>query len=130
MSYVYHQRTGRFELQGGSGGDRLIAFGYAGHADGVNVPEKEHERGIGPIPAGTYVLQRRHNHPRFKDPCWYLDPIGATIEKLEELGRGQFFIHGDNAKRNQSASTGCIVLSLLARMDIERSGGRTLVVVP
>lgn len=50
-------------------------------------------------------------HSRFAAPAIRLDPQDET----ETCGRSGFFIHGDNAKANRSASTGCIVVGKRAR---------------
>ena len=49
-------------------------------------------------------------HPRFAPPA-----IRLTQETGDTFGRFGFWIHADNRHLNGTASTGCIVLNLLAR---------------
>ena len=53
-----------------------------------------------------------HGHPRFAAPA-----IQLKQEKPESSwhGRSGFWIHGDNAQANKSASSGCIVLDKRSR---------------
>jgi non-ribosomal peptide synthetase component E (peptide arylation enzyme) len=44
------------------------------------------------------------------------------------FGRNGFYIHGDTAARNQTASNGCIVLDRQYRLMIAQSGDNVLTV--
>ncbi len=79
---------------------------YAGNGDAINDPTccgiKEH----GPLPCGLYEIGAPVDRPesvgRFALP---LTPRPGT----DMLGRGGFFVHGDNPAENFTASDGCIV---------------------
>lgn len=100
-----------------------IGFGYAGASHGVNAPELEHEKNIGPLPRGSYYLVERP-HPRFASPAFQLAPTYSTARKLQEYGRGGFWVHGDNAAQNRSASSGCPIFGRAARLRIQYWVGR------
>jgi hypothetical protein len=102
--------------------------GYAGKGMWMNDPESIGERSLGPLPTGTYAIGRPRLHPRLGPLAMMLDPIPGT----DMLGRSGFYIHGDNARMDHSASAGCIILNRMARSVIA-SGldhRRFLVVIP
>jgi len=132
MSLEYSQRTGRLVLRTGGGNARLVATGYSGRADGLNAPEMEYKVAIGPIPQGTYYLRERH-HQRYKAPALRCEPTEATAKFLRHLGRGGFWIHGDNGSGKRDSSSGCIILNREARLQVRHlmaQGHSILVVVP
>lgn len=100
--WIYHSRTGElFHHETGL----HIATGYSGRPSAMNNPAMAHLKGIGPIPAGLYFIhQPRHSE---KTGRFVLDltPVGHKA-----LGRTGLQIHGDNAARDGTASSGCIVL--------------------
>lgn len=100
-------------MHGGRSGLRLVATGYAGAPGFVNDPDADHLRNKGPLPRGLYLIQLRP-HQRFAPPALYLAPWPET----EMHGRSGFWIHGDNARLNRSASSGCIILDRNARARI------------
>lgn len=123
MSWEFEQSSGRIydtshELQG---------IGYAGgdcglHPEGVNSPNLENEKDIGPIPAGDYtadyiVMQ----HPKLGHFAIHLAPDPATSARIAGYGRDpeSFFWHGDriDLPGKQAASDGCIAGSLDVRQD-------------
>lgn len=105
--YVYSQKTGKLTL-----GGKLIATGYSGHGDGVNNPDKEKMRNVGPIPAGLWTLSKPRTYKKMEN-CFDLTPSGHDAH-----GRDQFLIHGDNDKGDKSASEGCIILDKAVRLKI------------
>lgn len=109
--YVYSIWSGRFA----AGSDRrLIAVGYSGRKGHVNDPHARFQVGIGPIPPGLYRLCPAYNHPRLGPVAIRLEPIEADLR-----GRSGFFIHGDNRKGDQSASSGCIILDRATRENLD-----------
>jgi len=111
--FRYCQRTGRLDhLRDGAW--HRVGSGYAGAGLGVNTPRLEHIRALGPLPKGVYKMAVVDHH-RFAAPC-----IALAQEEGETYGRSAFYIHGDNRKLNRTASTGCIVLPLLARRELAR----------
>jgi hypothetical protein len=104
----------------------LSTIAYSGHGPGVNNPAFEAEHNIGPLPAGTYSIGPA------KDPIDILGPVALPLTPIggqEMFGRSAFFIHGDNASMNHTASDGCIILPKTIREYIAASPDKTLVVV-
>lgn len=107
--FTYEQATGRLMFRCGRSSS-LVASGYAGAPGYVNDPDADTIRNRGPLPKGLYQLQIRE-HPRFAPPAIYLAPEPGN----RMFGRAGFYIHGDNAAGNRSASSGCIILPKFAR---------------
>jgi hypothetical protein len=59
-------------------------------------------------------------------PSLPLDPSPGN----DMHGRSGFYIHGDNNRGDNSASTGCIILGKAIRKRIGNSGDNTLHVIP
>jgi len=103
----------------------LLATGYSGHGDGVNNPAMQNVHDFGPIPQGVYTIGEPLDPP---------DHLGTLAMPLtpdpanEMFGRSEFFIHGDNAAMNHSASDGCIILDHTARAAIFAGSDRGLTV--
>ena len=119
MAWRYSQSTGILTGPAGT----AIAAGYSGNGAGLNNPMFQDEKDRGPLPQGRYLigdLEAQH------------DRLGANVMPLipdpsnEMFGRGDFWLHGDNSARNGTASEGCIVLPLWARMQIAGSDDRQL----
>jgi hypothetical protein len=115
---VYAQTTGKLTLNG-----KELGIGYAGRGEGLNNPDKEAVRNVGPIPAGSYTLGKPRVYKGMKN-CFDLLPDGHKA-----LGRSGFLIHGDNKKMDHSASEGCIILAEPIRQQIVESGATKLRVV-
>jgi len=105
---TYSQGTGVFR------GDDWMATGYSGNGAGLNNPEMQQVKDVGPIPQGRYTIEPPHADPVVGPVAMRLQPAEAN----EMFGRGDFLIHGDNAAMNQTASEGCIVLPHSARVEI------------
>jgi hypothetical protein len=120
MTWQYHQKSGVLFQDG-----KLLTSGYSGHDAGFNNPALESDVGIGPIPRGMWTIGAFGNgHPHLGPLVAALTPKGHDAH-----GRSAFFIHGDNAKADHSASHGCIILPRFAREAIARSGDTALEVV-
>jgi hypothetical protein len=110
----YHSATGKIE-----GIPNLPnATGYSGHGAGLNNPNLERIKGIGPIPRGKWRIVRWEDHH---------GELGPQVAILEPDGwdaydRSLFRIHGDNSLGNYSASNGCISASRAVR-DAWRASG-------
>lgn len=79
---------------------------YAGRGSGLNDPAWCPVRGVGPLPVGLYRALAARSHPR-------LGPVAIPLEPArggEQYGRSGFYVHGDNAQANATASEGCIVV--------------------
>lgn len=131
--FVYEQINGRFHIgthhatAGSIYHHRVaLAVGYSGAGPrGVNNPDMVREVAVGPIPRGKWYIGRAQSHPRLGPVAIDLRPDLGT----DTFGRSGFFIHGDNARGNKTASKGCIILPRWLREFIAGSGQLTLYVV-
>lgn len=101
MNFSYSQSTGEFKR-----GDAVLAVGYSGNGEGLNNPEMQNIRMHGPLPRGSYTIQRPSVHPKLGPVAMELLPYSTNQMFL----RGDFFLHGDNSQLNHTASDGCIIL--------------------
>ena len=97
---------------------------YSGHPPSVNNPDDEKIVGQGPLPRGTYSLGIWHNEAHLGPNVCRL-----TMTKGNSFGRSAFFIHGDNAAANHSASDGCIIAGPAIREAIRDSGETEIAVI-
>ena len=111
LSLVYEVANGLLFL--GDNRDALvcIATGYAGAPSARNDPDRQDEKGVGPIPVGVWHIDAPKDHPRLGPQAFHLEPDKA----VQVYGRSGFFIHGDNSRGGGSASNGCIVLNRRTR---------------
>jgi len=120
--WTYQQSTGNLTDPDGN----VTSGGYSGHGDGLNNPAMQDVEGVGPLPQGLYAI----GDPL--DPPDHLGPIAMPLTPSpanEMFGRSAFFIHGDNAEMNHSASDGCIIQPHNIRTVIANSLDRTLTVI-
>lgn len=123
--FVYEQRTGNFYFSDNKDVRALIGVGYSGAGVGYNAPDLDDRIAEGPIPRGVWRIRDAIRHDRLGPICLGLEPAQAAQAK----GRSGFFIHGDNSRRDGTASSGCIILPRECRAFIQGSGVRTLTVV-
>jgi len=102
-----------------------VGEGYSGHGPGLNNPDKEDVRGVGPIPAGRYAMSDFFDHPHLGPVVCHLVPSPEN----DMHGRSAFDVHGDNAFVNHSASDGCIILARKLREMLRDEGPREIEVV-
>jgi hypothetical protein len=120
MTWSYRQSTGQLSHDG-----EMIATGYAGIGPDLNNRNSQGIAFKGPLPQGTYnigppVADGGHMGP-------YVLPLTPwPVNNM--FGRSGFFIHGDTAARNNSASNGCIVLDRQWRTMIAQSNDTLLTV--
>jgi hypothetical protein len=107
--WVYEQSTGRLSHDGVE-----IWTGYAGHKEGLNNPQMQDVKGIGPLPQGLYTISIPYAHPHLGPVCMNLEPD----QHNQMFNRGDFRIHADNVHNNHSASEGCIVMPMAIRIKI------------
>lgn len=117
--WTYHQSTGALHRDDG----QLVMVGYSGHAEGLNNPDLEHVRNVGPIPRGDWTIGKAFHHPSKGPVCMRLTPAGDIH------GRDGFLCHGDNNKGDRSASNGCIIMPRAVRNAIDKSPDKHLRVV-
>jgi hypothetical protein len=118
--YSYSQSTGQLTQDGA-----VVGTGYSGHGDGLNNPDLQDVEGEGPIPQGLYTI----GPP--KTPIDHLGPIAMPLTPDPAnvmFGRSAFFMHGDNAAGDHSASDGCIIMGPTIRAAVRDSGDDQLTV--
>jgi hypothetical protein len=104
----------------------FVSRGYSGNGRGVNNPAMQSAQGVGPIPRGRWRMTELRLTGASTGPYTIvLEPEPGT----DTLRRSAFRIHGDNARLDQSASHGCIILPRAVRQRIWNSGDRKLEVV-
>lgn len=101
-------------------------FGYSGHGLGLNDPDKSSLRGVGPVPVGKYTIDEWHDEPHLGPCVAFLNPDSNN----EMFGRSGFYIHGDNADADHSASDGCIIMGPNIRHAMRDSQDSKLIVQP
>lgn len=104
--------------------DKALGYGYSGREKGLNSPDHEMVKNLGPIPKGLWEIGKFAEKTHLGPIVAALRPIGGQ----NVFGRGGFFIHGDNSKMNNTASHGCIILSRRLREEIRDSGEKQIVV--
>lgn len=103
-TFIYHQKNGALYRRDDDG-NVYLGTGYSGRGDGLNDPEDEFIRNLGPIPRGVYEIGAPFTHPKAGPLTMRLTPI----ENTDTQGRDGFLIHGDNQARDHTASHGCII---------------------
>jgi len=119
MTWIYYQSTGELWHKG-----ELVGKGYSGNLTNKNNPDRQHVRGMGPLPRGTYHIS---GHSTSKGPM----TIILKMTSGESFGRSAFRIHGERKppKPPGFASEGCIIMGPHVRSKIILSSDRTLEVV-
>ncbi|WP_297117450.1 tlde1 domain-containing protein [uncultured Enterobacter sp.] len=117
MAWKYEQSTGKIYKDG-----TLIKTGYSGALTNKNNPDRQHVKGLGPLPRGTYKIAGHSNS---------VGPVTIILEQTsgDTFGRSAFRIRGEHITGPAGyASAGCIILSLKTRRKILREGGELEVV--
>lgn len=119
MAWTYYQSTGELWHKG-----KLIGTGYSGNLTNKNNPDRQHVKGMGPLPRGTY---RIGGHTSSKGPM----TINLKQTAGESYGRSLFRIHGEKKAPAVPgfASEGCIIMGPHIRSKIILSSDRTLEVM-
>jgi hypothetical protein len=142
----YEQPTGTlFDPTG-----KVIAVGYSGNGLGLNNHAVEHVAKVGPLPAGDTAGSGKWLMTDFSGTAHYEDKGPAVIHltplpddagsiewaaryldgvKENPLDEGML-VHGDNAQLNFSASEGCMIMKLSARLRMWAEEDKTVQVVP
>lgn len=108
------------------GGRILTEAAYSGHGAGLDAAALDGEADVGPIPTGQWSFGTAFDHPRLGPCVMHLTPAPGT----DARGRSGFFIHGDNARADRSASHGCIVADHATRLAMAESADRRILVAP
>lgn len=122
MTWTYKILTGALLDPEG----QQIATGYAGKGSARNDPSRVKEKGVGPLPPGSYRIGKAYTHAHLGPMTLNLEPSPVT----PMFGRALMRIHGDSIKSPGDGSNGCIVLPLPARRLIAASTDRDLEVIP
>ncbi len=126
MTWTYSQIDGRLYDKDGL----HVATGYAGgnggkHPEGVNNPDMQNVKMIGPLPVGVYtfgrVVLKSHLGP-------YAIPL-IPDPSNEMFGRSAFYCHGDTPEMNESASDGCMIMARKVREEMYKSPDHRLEVI-
>lgn len=120
--HIYHQASGCWRGPSGS----IIGVGYSGIGGGLNNPGEQETRDVGPIPAGKYTIGKAYHHPELGPVTMNLEPDPAN----EMFGRSLFRAHGRKSPGDMTSSHGCIVQDHDARVLIDASEDRDLIVEP
>lgn len=123
MPYTFNRVAGMFRAPDGR---VLCSTAYSGHGAGINNPAKEAVHDVGPIPAGTWLIGPPQT------PQTHLGPLALPLTPApgtDAFGRTGFFIHGDNARMDHSASDGCVILPHDARAAVAAGEDHALTVV-
>jgi len=123
----------KFEISSGKVFDpvgTLAGLGYAGgnkgqDPAGVNNPADESLKDIGPLPEGRYAFGEPVEHSQLGPFAIPLIPDPGN----EMYGRGSFYIHGDTADLDHSASEGCLILARNVREEMWASPDHLIQVV-
>lgn len=135
--WIYKQSTGELmradsfewldapDQQWAATGLERIATGYSGYDEGLNNPDLEGMRNVGPIPRGCYLI----GEPRDSDQTGpHVMDLTPWIHDAED--RTAFQMHGDNGSDGGDySSRGCIVAARWVRERVAQSGDNALVVV-
>ena len=105
----------------------LLAYGYSGHAEGLNNPLFQDIIDVGPIPEGWYTIGRAQDSPKHGPKALPLVPDPEN----EMFGRMDFWMHGDEKLHpgQHLASLGCIIEAEWVRDQVDLSPDKRLQVV-
>lgn len=121
MTWQYAQKTGVL-----SHNNDPLATGYSGFDDGKNNPAAQDQPNVGPIPQGSWTIQK---------PAYDSSDHGPHVMRLlpkpgtQTFGRSGFLMHGDSIQHAGSASHGCVIMSRLVRSIVSDSPDNDLSVV-
>jgi hypothetical protein len=120
--WTYQQSTGNLTAPDGT----LAGSGYSGNGSDLDNPAGQSDIGRGPIPEGMWTIGTFETYPHLGEVVAPLTPCpGNDMDGRE----GGFFVHGDNAAMNHTASDGCMVLALALREAMRDSGDTALNVI-
>lgn len=119
--WTYCQATGELFKDDGE----LVARGYSGFGVGKNNPALQGEPNIGPIPCGTYTIERPE-YTEFPGPHGpFVLPLAPDVSN-DMQGRSGFLMHGDSISHAGCASHGCLIFARSTRERVAASGDNRL----
>lgn len=98
---------------------------WAGRGEGLNNPDLQHVKGVGPIPEGLYTIEAPHDSATTGPYTLRLVPDPRN----DMRGRSSFAMHGASKSDPAHSSHGCIIAPRARRELVWESGDRTLKVV-
>lgn len=106
-------------------GQQFVANGYSGAPGYLDNPDDQQLKDKGPLPVGLYIIEPPiEKHPKLG---LFVLPLNPSLSN-QMYGRSGFYIHGDNALGNGSASEGCIIMPHDARVAIWASNDHVITV--
>lgn len=118
--WTYSQSSGIVRRDG-----EVIGTAYSGFGPGLNNPNMEQVRDMGPIPKGLFEFGEPFDTETHGPFVLRLSPIGPTYT----FGRSGFLVHGDSLEFPGKASHGCIVAARRIRENVAASGDNQLTVI-
>ena len=118
--WIYKQSTGELFRNG-----KIFGKGYSGVLTSKNNPDREHVRGMGPIPRGQWRIGSTGNSK---------GPLTITLNYISGSFFGRdlrtFRIHGEKIHGVPGfASAGCIIINYDARLLVSKDTGAVMEVV-
>ncbi|ETO14761.1 hypothetical protein RFI_22607 [Reticulomyxa filosa] len=112
-TFSYKSREGKFCLNGGN--TYVDQEAYSGNSTYYNDETAQHLKNQGPIPVNTWkvtaITDKKGKHTL----------VLAEENVKNSYGRDGFLIHGDNQKKNHTASEGCIIVGPTIRKQIKKN---------
>ncbi|MGH9418017.1 MAG: tlde1 domain-containing protein [Terriglobales bacterium] len=127
--WEYSQSEGTIAHVFPDGARKLIGSGYSGFGSALDDPAAQDEDKLGPIPRGSWIIGPQQNHSLADGRGTLIAAMPLAPAPGNTTVRKDFWIHGDTAAHNHTASQGCIVLPRDTRNAIARSGDSRLEVV-
>jgi hypothetical protein len=125
MAWIWKQSTGELSWIV-NGAAKLVTTGYSGHGNGINNPNLQQVRCIGPIPQGDWHIVGPPVDTSAHGPyVLHLIPSDTT----QCFGRSGFLMHGDSVHAPGMASEGCVIVGRPYREEVWQSGDTDLKVI-
>lgn len=104
-----------------------VADAYSGYGVAKNDQSQQDKPGLGPIPAGAYLIGTEHEDVFKHGPvALHLVPQTGT----QTFGRSGFLIHGDSKDHPGASSHGCIIVDRKVRETMADGHDKLLLVLP
>jgi hypothetical protein len=120
--WLYLSRSGALLRSLPTGHREIVAYGFAGRREGLNDPDLQHVKGIGPLPEGLYTIEAPHDSATTGPYTLRLVPHPNN----RMFGRSSFAMHGPNKAAPAESSHGCMVFEITRRRLTWESGDHTL----